>query len=546
MRGLRYAAADTRASRGPLVLAGCLTAGAAIALAVLLSSASPAAASNACASNQVTFGFTGTEQCYVVPSGVSDAGVVAVGAPGTGGYTNGTGVVPTAGLGADGAQVSGDIAVTPGEVLYVEVGGTGGFFTGGFNGGGSGATDGAEGGGSGGGSGGGGSDVRTLSCGTGCPGNAPSLASRLLVAGGGGGGGGGGGASDSSYDLGSDGGSGGFASAVGVAGAPGGLVSGGLPGGGGGGASSTAGGAAGMSDSSCGAMAAGSGRLGFGGGGSLSSYAGGGGGGGYYGGGGGGSGCGTPDAGAGGGGGGSSYGPPGAVFEQDTSGTPSVTITPLYPPSASIITPATGGSYTVGQIVPTAFACSDGVNGPGITSCTDSTGNAGTAGSLDTSSPGSHAYIVSATSGDGQTTTASITYTVIGAPQQTSSPGPLLPPELSIGKANASGNSLSALLICSGGGSCDITLMLDVTETLKGGKLFALAAKTKTTKRTVTVGKTTITLDAGQTETVTVELNATGQSLLKSHHKLAVKFTVRNGTSALSSRTVTFKEPTKK
>jgi hypothetical protein len=334
---MRGVAADYRAGagpiRGPRFLAGLLIAGTTVALVGFLLAASSAQAAG-CVTNSVAFSYTGTEQCYVVPAGVTEVNVVAVGAPGTGGYTNGRGVVPAAGLGGEGAQVSGVLAVTPAEVLYVEVGGTGGYFAGAFNGGGSGASEGALGGGSGGGAGGGASDVRTVSCGTGCPGSAASLASRLLVAGGGGGGGGGGSASDNSPGLGSDGGSGGVASVVGVPGASGGLVSGGVPGGGGGAGSSAGGGAAGVSASACGATAAGAGGLGAGGGGSLSVYAGGGGGGGYYGGGGGGSGCGTPDAGAGGGGGGSSYGPLGAVFEQDTSGTPSVTITPLYPPTA--------------------------------------------------------------------------------------------------------------------------------------------------------------------------------------------------------------------
>jgi hypothetical protein len=80
-----------------------------------------------------------------------------------------------------------------------------------------------------------------------------------------------------------------------------------------------------------------------------------------------------------------------------------------------------------------------------------------------------------------------------------------------------------------------------VNETFKGGKLIAIAANAKTTRRTITVGKTTITLDGGQTETATVELNATGQRLLKSRHSLPVKLVATTGTSVLSSETVTFR-----
>jgi hypothetical protein len=66
-----------------------------------------------------TFKSTGAEQTFVVPSGVTSVHVLAVGGAGGAGGHYGT---PVGGAGGRGAVVSGDLAVTPGDTLYVEVG----------------------------------------------------------------------------------------------------------------------------------------------------------------------------------------------------------------------------------------------------------------------------------------------------------------------------------------------------------------------------------------------------------------------------------------
>lgn len=362
------------------------------------------------------FNYTGAEQQWVVPLGVTLVSVQVVGAHGGAGVAGG-------GVGSGTPdEATGTLAVTPGETLYIEVGGHGQSANsatpacapqtcviayGGFNGGqqaGQAFTSapGVTFNGNSGGGGGGASDIRTIPIGA-----SGSLASRLIVAGGAGGDGGvespdsapnglGGsagmagtaGKDVASHSLGGQGAQPGTAVAAGAGGnggamgqstadgyGPGGAGTAGAPGG----RSNDVGGAGGPAS-----VAAINPARGAGGGG--------GGGGGYYGGGGGGGGggwvnvtnCCSTDAGSGGGGGGgSSYDPVGTISAasgvgadglivitqvEQVSPCPTIAISPSHLPDATShsaysqqITAAGGTapySFSPGQPLPTGLVLS--------------------------------------------------------------------------------------------------------------------------------------------------------------------------------------------
>lgn len=200
----------------------------------------------------ITFNYIGSQQTWVVPTGITSIGVDVKGARGGRANNCGSGTA----YGGLGARVQSTLSVVPGETLYIYIGQkpVDSSSSGGWNGGGNGGVGGCPGGG-----GGGASDIRQ---------SGTALSNRVVVAGGGGGG-----AHEvlSGGDGGYDGASGGWLWGAAAAG--------------GGGTQST-GGSGGIGGHANGT----NGDLGIGGSmsGSVTNYAGGGGGGGYYGGGGGG------------------------------------------------------------------------------------------------------------------------------------------------------------------------------------------------------------------------------------------------------------------
>jgi hypothetical protein len=98
-------------------------------------------------------------------------------------------------------------------------------------------------------------------------------------------------------------------------------------------------------------------------------------------------------------------------------------------------------------------------------------------------------------------------------------------------------------------GSCPkATIEVSVVEDVRGGSVTGIAASTGagTAKRKVLVAKLSVTLRAGQSETVKVALNATGRKLLAGHRRFAARVSVVVEGTSIGARDVTISRPAKK
>ncbi|HEX4187006.1 MAG TPA: hypothetical protein VHY83_03820 [Solirubrobacteraceae bacterium] len=119
-----------------------------------------------------------------------------------------------------------------------------------------------------------------------------------------------------------------------------------------------------------------------------------------------------------------------------------------------------------------------------------------------------------------------------------------------VGRATLSGTTASVRISCTGssGATCELPLRLTVTEKFKGRRLIALTARRHATthRRVLAVGSTTVTLSAGQTQTVRVTLNSAGRKLLARRRHLnatlrVVQVLADRHVVAVSTQTLVFR-----
>ena len=219
-----------------------------------------------------------------------------------------------------------------------------------------------------------------------------------------------------------------------------------------------------------------------------------------------------------------------------TTTTPDQTFTTTGPPapSATISSPAQGGVYLIGQVVPTSFGCTEGPGGPGLATCTDSNGASRPVGRLNTSYAGAHLYWVTAISSDNLGATARLSYTV----------RPRMAISILTNRSQVSHRAAMVKLSCTGGlpgTACrgSLTLTTRVRHQVRrrsGGRV-----RTVSVSSTVTIAHASYTLSVDQRQPLALSLSRKALALLSraSAHRLSVLASASLPGQRARTRTIT-------
>lgn len=219
---------------------------------------------------------------------------------------------------------------------------------------------------------------------------------------------------------------------------------------------------------------------------------------------------------------------------QSTASTVSYAV--AAPPTASIASPVSGGTYDLGQAVQTSFSCTEGATGPGVSACTDGSDRRAPSGSLNTATAGAHTYTVTATSKDGLTGSESISYIVI-----------VPPPRSSARVLRTSGASVSVMVVCHGvsGQQCIGAISVQTPPARSKGSFLPSSILVAPDRMRpivlVIVARTPFAIPAGSSRTVRVTLNQAGRRQLARAYKFRAAISVSGGNFA--PKTVTFAYP---
>ena len=173
-------------------------------------------------------------------------------------------------------------------------------------------------------------------------------------------------------------------------------------------------------------------------------------------------------------------------------------------------------------------------------------GSAWTAVSPQSYQPGPPACVTATLGSSSSPTIAQLTGTVFAVAASTP-----IPAVAELGHASVTGTTVSVPVSCTGssGTTCQATLTLSVVETLKGRRATAVAAAkpkpARTTKKLLTLGRASVRIAAGQSQTVRITLNSTGKRLLAARHCFKAKLTLTQAGATAASTIVTFTAKTK-